>query len=78
MILFASDEEIRAEQQRVARLKKGETISAETARREMLDDARELRSHARIREFSYLLFVLPVLIGLVSAAATYLVSLVLK
>jgi hypothetical protein len=78
MILFASTDAIRHEQQRIARLKKGEAIPAETARREAIDDARELRAHARAREFAYLLFVFPVLVAIASALVSFVMSLILK
>lgn len=77
MILFSSNEAVQNEQQRVLRLKKGETLSPE-ARRERIDDARELRAHARAREFAYLLFVFPVLVALATAIATFVMSRVLK
>lgn len=77
-MLFATDEELRQLQTQAGRLKRGETLDPSTARREAIDDARELRAHQRSREFAWLLFVLPGLIAIAGAFAGFVMSRILR
>ena len=71
-LLFTSDDQLR-QLQRAARANKGVTISAEEQRREAIEDARELREHARWRQFAFLLFVVPAIMSLATGIVFWFV-----
>ncbi len=72
LLLFSGDDDLR-QLQRAARANKGVTVSPEEQRRDAIEDARELREHARWRQFAFLLFVAPVLVSLVTGIAFWIV-----
>lgn len=76
-MLFASDDDLRNEQRRAVANRKDQVSPAE-ARREAIEDARELRAHARARQFAYLLFVAPVLMAIAVAVAELVVAVLRK
>lgn len=79
MNLFASDDDVRAAQRRVAGGKDFRNVQLTPAesRREHIENEREVRQHARSRHFAFLLFVLPVLIVLVGQLVEFLVGWIL-
>jgi hypothetical protein len=72
LLLFSSDDQLR-QLQRAARANKGVTISPEDQRREAIEDARELREHARWRQFAILLFVTPIIVSVATGIAFWIV-----
>jgi ferric-dicitrate binding protein FerR (iron transport regulator) len=72
ILLFSSDDHVR-QLQRAARATKGVTPSPEEQRREAIDDARELREHARWRQFAFLLFVAPIIVSVATGIAFWIV-----
>lgn len=72
LLLFSGDDHLR-QLQRAARANKGVTISPEEQRRDAIEDARELREHARWRQFAFFLFVAPILVSLATGIAFWIV-----
>lgn len=69
--LFNTDATIEAEQYAVLRDARREYPDDPEMRRFHLESHRELREHARWRQFSFLLFVAPALVSLISIVAVW-------
>jgi hypothetical protein len=72
LLLFSGDDKLR-QLQRAARAAKGTTPSPDEQRREAIEDARELREHARWRQLALLLFVAPLIASLATGIAFWIV-----
>lgn len=70
-MLFASDDDVRHAQRDAEHAAHG---LAGDERRELLEDLRERRHHARFREFAFLLLVLPALMSVFALLAQWLVA----
>ena len=76
ILLFSSDDQVK-QLQRAARANKGANksvaISPEEQRREAIEDARELREHARWRQFAFLLFIMPAIVSVATGIVFWIV-----
>ncbi|MGH7617922.1 MAG: hypothetical protein ACREPM_11885 [Gemmatimonadaceae bacterium] len=73
ILLFSNDDHLK-QLQRAARSNKGAAPSPEDQRREAIEDARELREHARWRQFAFLLFIAPLLMSAATGIAFWIVA----
>lgn len=73
-MLFTGDDDLKRMQADAGRWTPRVNLSAEQARYEHIENEREMRNHRRLREFAFLLFILPPLIGIVSIVAQWIAA----